>query len=81
MLEVNFPITCPKCSNEALSSLPAQIINRALLSDENLRLHSRCHHMDWQASSCEMEQIRQYLWVAQVGLQQAGADPTNPGGP
>jgi hypothetical protein len=66
MLDVVFPITCPKCRRESLSSLPAAKINLALLSGGHLALRSRCHGIEWQASAQEIEQIRQYLWAAQI---------------
>jgi hypothetical protein len=66
MLSVVFPVTCPKCRKESLSSLPAATINLALLRGERLSLRSRCHGIEWHASSRETEQIRQYLWAAQI---------------
>jgi hypothetical protein len=66
MLDVVFPITCPKCGRESLSSLPAAMINLALLNEGHLTLRSRCHRIEWQASPQEIEQIRQYLWAAQI---------------
>ena len=66
MLEAVFPITCPKCRRESLSSLQAVVINRALLNEERLTLRSRCHAIEWQASTHETEQIRQYLWASQI---------------
>jgi hypothetical protein len=66
MLEVVFPITCPGCKKESLTSLPAATINRALLAEERLILRSRCHGIDWRASPRETEQIREYLWAAQL---------------
>jgi hypothetical protein len=29
-------------------------------------LRSRCHGIEWQASPRETEQIREYLWAAQL---------------
>jgi hypothetical protein len=60
MLDVAFPITCPKCKQESLSRLPAALIKGALLR-ERLILRSRCHTVEWVASAQEMEQIREYL--------------------
>jgi hypothetical protein len=67
MLNVVFPITCPECKRESLTSLPARAINRAILNAERLPLRSHCHGIDWQASTREAEQIEQYLWAAQIG--------------
>jgi hypothetical protein len=66
MLNVIFPITCPTCRKESLSSLPAATINLALLKEERLVLRSRCHDIEWQASAREIQQIREYLWAAQI---------------
>jgi hypothetical protein len=67
MLDVVFPVTCPKCRKESLSSLPAATINLALLAEERLTLRSGCHGIEWQASARETQQIREYLWAAQIG--------------
>jgi hypothetical protein len=66
MLNVTFPITCPECSKELLSHLPAEKINLVLLTDGTLTLRSACHDREWRASAHEIEQIRQYLWAAQL---------------
>jgi hypothetical protein len=66
MLDVVFPITCPECKRESLISLPAATINRALCNEELLVLRSRCHAIEWQASAREAEQIKEYLWAAQI---------------
>jgi hypothetical protein len=66
MLNVVFPITCPECQRESLSSLPARVINRSILTDERLPLRSGCHGVEWRASAQETEQIEQYLWATQI---------------
>jgi hypothetical protein len=66
MLNVVFPITCPECKEESLSTLPAAMINGALLKEERLILRSRCHPVQWAASAREIEQIREYLWATQI---------------
>jgi hypothetical protein len=65
MLNVAFPITCPKCKRESLSSLPTAIINGALFRGR-LILRSGCHPVEWVASAQEIEQIREYLWAIQL---------------
>ena len=65
MPNVVFPITCPKCKEESLSSLPAAMINGGLLN-ERLILRSRCHPVEWVASAREIEQIGEYLWATQM---------------
>jgi hypothetical protein len=40
------------------------MVNRSLQQGEQLTLRSGCHAVEWQASFREMEQIREYLWVA-----------------
>jgi hypothetical protein len=66
MLTVVFPITCPECKGESLTSLPARVINRAILYGDRLPLRSRCHGVEWCASAEEAEQIKEYLWAAQI---------------
>ena len=66
MLDVVFPIRCPECKHESLCSLPADKIDRALLSSEPLWLRSPCHKVEWQASASEAEQIKEYLWAAHI---------------
>lgn len=66
MLNVVFPITCPECKSESLTSLPASVINRAILNQERLPLRSRCHGIEWQSSTKEAEQIQEYLWATQI---------------
>lgn len=73
MPDIVFPITCPKCNEESLSSLPAEKINRMLVAHEPLVLRSACHKIEWQASRYEAEQIKEYLWAMQ-------ADPASGGG-
>ena len=65
MSDVVFPVTCPECNRESLSQLPAALIKSALLR-ERLILRSRCHPVEWVASTQEIEQIRDYLWAAQI---------------
>jgi hypothetical protein len=65
MLNVAFPVTCPKCNKESLSSLPTAMIKGALVR-ERLILRSRCHPVEWVASAREIEQIREYLWATQI---------------
>jgi hypothetical protein len=66
MLNVTFPITCPLCKKESLTSLPASVINRAILTEERLALRSGCHGVEWRASNQEAEQIQEYLWATQI---------------
>jgi hypothetical protein len=66
MLAIIFPITCPECREESLSSVSAAMIDSALSKGEQLTLHSSCHATDWPASHREMEQIKEYLWAAQI---------------
>ncbi len=60
---IRFPVTCPVCGEEALSSLRAEIIIDALDSCSPLRLSSACHGAEWLASAVEVEQIREYLFT------------------
>ena len=66
MPDVVFPITCPDCNEESLSSLPAEAIERTALG-EPILLRSACHKIHWWASGSEIEQLKEYLWVAQLG--------------
>jgi hypothetical protein len=65
MRQVVFPITCPECRGESVGRLSAATVSLVLRSGEPLELTSPCHGSEWQASTCEMEQIREYLWAAQ----------------
>jgi hypothetical protein len=65
MLNVIFPVTCPKCNTESPSQLPAALIKNALHS-ERLILRSGCHTVEWVASAQEIEQIREYFWATQI---------------
>jgi hypothetical protein len=67
MPNVVFPITCPDCNEESLSSLPAEAIERTVLTGEPILLRSACHKIHWQASGSEIEQLKEYLWVAKLG--------------
>jgi hypothetical protein len=66
MPDVVFPVTCPTCKEESLSSLPAEIIERTVLTGEPLLLRCACHKIQWRAAEGEIEQIKCYLWVAQL---------------
>ena len=64
--QIRFPVTCPECGKEGLSSLPIIEAREAFGSGTTLKLRSPCHAAEWDATPCEMEQIREYLDVVRT---------------
>ena len=61
-----FPVICPTCREETLSTLKVGIVAAALISGRAVRLYARCHDIYWDAHPIELEQVREYLsapWV------------------
>jgi len=61
---VRFPVCCPLCRQEVLGSCWIWEIDSALTEQGALSLYAPCHGMSWNASATELEQIREYRWVA-----------------
>ena len=60
--QFRFPVTCPECGTEVLSTLPITAVRTH--SSGSLILHSPCHAVEWAATPREIEQIQAYLDVA-----------------
>jgi hypothetical protein len=75
---IRFPVTCPKCRQEVLATLPLGIVAAALISGRPIRLYASCHDVYWDAHHTEIEQVREYM--AAPSLQASGdigtPDPT-----
>jgi hypothetical protein len=66
---IRFPVTCPQCGNEFLTQMPVAVIAIGLIRGQNIRLFSDCHGVWWDASSLELEQIREYLGTSWLDAQ------------
>jgi hypothetical protein len=64
--QIRFPVTCPECGREGLSSLSIIEACGALGSGATLKLRSACHAAEWDATPREMEQVREYLDVVRA---------------
>jgi hypothetical protein len=86
---IRFPVTCPKCRQEVLATLPLGIVAAALISGRAVRLYASCHDVYWDAHHSEIEQLREYMAAPSVQALQAtgdigGSDPpphSMPAGP
>ena len=58
---VRFPVTCPMCAAEALTSFTISEVALAIINNRRIQLHAVCHDATWDASDIEMQQIREYL--------------------
>ncbi len=69
MFEPNFrfPVKCPICRTEGLTSVPMGQVAEALVKNEPISLRAVCHEVVWTATESETDQIREYfaeVWVA-----------------
>jgi hypothetical protein len=65
---LRFPVVCPACRREELTALPIAGVAAALLNGSVIPLHVTCHDFYWYASLIEIEQLREYLIVAGIGI-------------
>ena len=65
---LRFPVVCPACRREELTALPIAGVAAALLNGSAIPLHVSCHDFYWHASLIEIEQLREYLIVAGIGI-------------
>jgi hypothetical protein len=72
---VKFPVICPECQREVLTSLPFTFAAVALIRGRNIRLHASCHDKWWDASPVEVEQLREY--VGALALAALPETPSN----
>ena len=68
---VRFPVACPKCGREQLTEFPINEVLHAFNSGSEIILVATCHDVIWTASELELQQIHQYLVIAQGRLGQA----------
>jgi hypothetical protein len=68
---VRFPVACPKCGREQLTEFAINEVADALDRGSDISLVATCHDLIWTATELELEQIHQYLVVAQGKLGQA----------
>ena len=64
---LSFPVVCPQCGTEELSSMPIATIAAALLKGLPIELHTARHDLRWNADAAEESQLREYL-AAVVGI-------------
>jgi hypothetical protein len=62
---IRFPVACPKCGREQLTEFPLNEVVDALDRGSDISLVATCHDVIWTATELELEQIHQYLVVAQ----------------
>ena len=63
---LRFPLVCPHCGSERLAELPVSDVADALIRQESIRLHAPCHRSGWDATSTQMEQLREYMAAVRV---------------
>jgi hypothetical protein len=68
---IRSPVTCPKCRQEVLATLPLGIVAAALISGRPIRLYASCHDMYWDAHHTEIAQIREYMAAPSLQALQA----------
>jgi hypothetical protein len=68
---VRFPVVCPKCGRERLTEFPIDEVLYAFDRGSEVILVATCHDVIWTASELELQQIHQYLVIAQGRLGQA----------
>jgi hypothetical protein len=68
---IRFPVACPKCGREQLTELPVSEVEDALNRRSDISLVATCHDVIWTATELELEQIHEYLIVAEGKLGQA----------
>jgi hypothetical protein len=67
---VRFPVACPKCGRERLTEIPVDVLADAVRKGSDIFLVATCHDVIWTATELELEQIHEYLVVAQAKLGQ-----------
>jgi hypothetical protein len=76
MASIRIPVICPLCRAESLQSFDVALLASALLQQAPIQLRTLCHSTCWEASSLELEQIREYL--REHGLLMLEADELRP---
>jgi hypothetical protein len=70
---VRFPVICPECRREVLATLPVAVVAGALIRERGVRLYASCHDLYWDASSIEIEQLREYMGAMWIDSQRTGS--------
>ena len=68
---VRFPVVCPQCGRERLTEFPIDEVLYAFNRGSEFILVATCHDVIWTASELELQQIHEYLVIAQGRLGQA----------
>ena len=68
---VRFPVACPKCGREQLTEFPINEVLHAFNSGSEIILVATCHDVIWTATELELQQIYEYLAIAQGRLGRA----------
>jgi hypothetical protein len=68
---VRFPVACPKCGRERLTEFSVDEVVDALKRGTDICLVATCHDVIWTATELELEQIQEYLVIAQGRLGRA----------
>jgi len=68
---VRFPVACPKCGREQLTEFPINEVLHAFNSRSEIILVATCHDVIWTAAELELQQIYEYLVIAQGRLGRA----------
>ena len=68
---VRFPVVCPKCGRERLTEFPINEVLHAFNRGSEIILVATCHDVIWTATELELQQIYEYLVIAQGRLGRA----------
>ena len=68
---IRFPVVCPKCGREKLTEFPMNEVSHAINRGSEIILVATCHDVIWTATEPELQQIHEYLVIAQGSLGQA----------
>jgi hypothetical protein len=68
---VRFPVVCPKCGREQLTEFPINEVLYAFNRGSEIILVATCHDVIWTATELELQQIHEYLVIAQGRLGRA----------
>jgi hypothetical protein len=71
---IRIPVICPICRAETLQHFDVASLAAALLRESPIALRVLCHPVRWNASSLEVDQIREYLQERRLLV----SDPEDP---
>ena len=64
---LHFPVVCPACGRETLIGASTRVIAEALSAGTQIALRAGCCALEWFASELEIEQIREYASIHDLG--------------